>query len=235
MPTAAAIVVAGGAGERLGVPGGKQLADLAGRPVVAWAVKALAECSAIGYIVVVSHPDRVDEYRLAVEAAVEIGKPHVFVAGGSTRQESVAAGLSNLPLAYETIVVHDGARPIVTSDLFSDAVDRLRSSEADGLVVGFPSVDTIKRVDGGEVVETPDRAQLWAVQTPQVFRSESLRHAHERATVGGFHGTDDASLVEHAGGTVVVLEGPRDNLKVTMPEDLVLAEALMVFKRGGVR
>ncbi|MDZ4170002.1 MAG: 2-C-methyl-D-erythritol 4-phosphate cytidylyltransferase [Coriobacteriia bacterium] len=232
-PTAGAIVVAGGAGERLGRPGGKQLAELAGRPVLAWAVESLDASPAIGFIVIVCHPERVDTYRLAVEAAIRIDKPHVFVAGGDTRQASVAAGLAQIPSPIEIVVVHDGARPIVSPDLFSDAIAKLRSVTADGLVVGYPSADTIKQVDGDVVIGTPDRARLWAVQTPQVFRAESLRRAHRAAASSGYTGTDDASLVEHDGGTVIVFQGPRDNLKVTVTDDLALAEALMALRHEG--
>jgi 2-C-methyl-D-erythritol 4-phosphate cytidylyltransferase len=232
-PAVAAIVVAGGSGERLGVEGGKQLAVVAGLPVMAWTVKALAEAPEIDLIVVVTHPDRVSEYRASAVDPLGISTPVVFVAGGESRQASVAAGLAEIPEWVDVVLVQDGARPLLTASLVARTLDALRADpSASGVVVGHPAVDTLKLVEDGAVVSTPDRSRFWAVQTPQAFRSIALRDAYARAAAEGFVGTDDSSLVERAGGRVVLVEGPRDNIKVTVAEDLALVEAALECRRG---
>lgn len=232
-----AIVVAGGTGQRLGTPGGKQLLRLDGRPVLAWTVDAVASSGVADRLIVVCHPDRVDEYRDAVTSAVATEVPLSFVAGGDTRQASVQAGLSHVESDDSVVVVHDGARPFVTAELLRESVRVVSDGEADGAVAAYPVSDTIKSVHGHTVDTTPDRSRLWAVQTPQVFFARTLRLAMASASADGFLGTDDASLVERAGGRVVVVEGPRDNLKITHAEDVVIAEAILAYhteERGGL-
>jgi 2-C-methyl-D-erythritol 4-phosphate cytidylyltransferase len=230
----AAIVVAGGSGERLGLEGGKQLALVAGRPVLSWTLKALAETPEIELIVVVTHPDRGEEYRAIAVEPLGLSTPVVFASGGETRQASVVSGLKKVPDSFGVVLVQDGARPLLTPSLASRALLALRAnSEAVGAVVGHPSVDTLKLIDGDSVVSTPDRTQYWAVQTPQVFSAAALRRAYARAAAEGFTGTDDSSLVERDGGRVLLVEGPRDNIKVTVAEDLVLVEAALRRREGG--
>lgn len=232
MPRVAAIVVAGGSGERFGAQGGKQLAELQGRPVVAHSVVAVASARSVAEVIVVCHPDRVEEYRdalsgLAVDASLD------FVAGGDTRQASVAAGLAALPADTAVVAIHDGARPLVPHALTERAIEALAQDPAlAGVVVGHASSDTIKLTDGELIIETPDRARLWAVQTPQVFRVEPLRRAFAAAEHDGFLGTDDASLVERIGEQVRLIEGPADNIKVTRPEDIAIAEAVLAWRRS---
>lgn len=229
----AALIVAGGTGERFGRAGGKQLALLHGRPVLSWCLSAFEGVLEVGLIVVVCPSEREAEYRReAVHAAVR-GTPVRLAPSGQTRQESVAHGLAVLPDETETVVVHDGARPLVTPKLISAALAAFRESQADGLVVGYPAVDTLKVVDDGEVVHTPDRSCYWAVQTPQVFSRSVLAGAHGTAAEHKWSVTDDASLVERCGGRVCVFEGPRDNLKITSAEDLLLAEAALQFRANG--
>jgi len=230
----AAIIVAGGSGERFGDARGKQLAKLAGRPVLAWSAEAFAAASGVGLVVLVAPPARAAEYREVVESAT--GQVVVLAPSGETRQDSVRAGLSAVPSEFEAVIVHDGARPLVTAALVSACVARLAAEPGvDGAVVGQPCVDTVKTVDpDGLITGTPDRSALWTVQTPQVFRTEALRAAHERAAREGYFATDDAALVEYIGGRVAIVEGPRSNIKVTLPDDLVLAEALL-RGRGGSR
>lgn len=221
----AAIVVAGGTAERFGRPGGKQLAHLVGTSVLGHTLQAFEECAEIDEVVLVVHPDRVAEY--AVEAAGTL-KVVGIVAGGDRRQDSVAAGLAALPADVDVVVVHDGARPLVAPSTISEAIRYLVTSGAEGVVVGHPAYDTMKRVDGdGAVLRTEDRSTLWVAQTPQVFRAVRLRHAFALAEEEGFVGTDDASFVERHGGRVLMLLGPRDNIKVTVPEDLALVERLL--------
>jgi 2-C-methyl-D-erythritol 4-phosphate cytidylyltransferase len=229
-----AVVVASGSGSRFGRDAGKQLVELGGIPLVGHAMLAIERCADIDECVLVCHPDNVAEFSARVVAGLGLTKVSRVVPGGDTRQESVSAGLHAASPDASIIVVHDGARPLVTDALFSEAVAALRGDgSADGVVVGHPAIDTLKTVDaGGTVTGTPDRATLWVAQTPQVFRARVLRRAHEAAETEGFTGTDDASLVERAGGVVRMVEGPRHNIKVTVPEDLVFAEALLAAREG---
>ena len=229
-----AIVVAGGSGERLGLPGGKQLAVVAGRPVVSWSLLALERSGRIDDIVLVCPRGREEEYRSVAVAPLALGIPVAFAPSGPTRQESVASGLAATPGDAAFIVVHDGARPLVTSALVAGAIDALEGAAlAAGVVVGQPAVDTLKVVNGDRVLSTPDRSRFWTVQTPQVFRAADLREAYALAQGERFFGTDDASLVERAGGTVLVVEGSRDNMKVTVVEDLAIIEAALAFREHG--
>lgn len=229
-----AIVVAGGTGERLGREGGKQLARVAGRPVLAHTLDAFITCDRVDAIVVVVHPERVDEYRREAVTLLGSAKIVAVVPGGDTRTASVGAGLEAVPAGSGIILVHDGARPLVTPDLVAAAIAELeREPEYAGVVVGHPSYDTLKTVaPDREVLSTPDRAAIWAAQTPQVFRADALREAYRRAEAEGWAGTDDASLVEHAGGRVRMCAGPRDNMKVTVPEDLPIVDRVLRARRG---
>jgi 2-C-methyl-D-erythritol 4-phosphate cytidylyltransferase len=232
-PRTAAIIVAGGTGERLGRPGGKQLAEVLGKPVLSWTLSAFDTAPEVELIVVVCHPERVAEYQAGSVGSIAPATPIVFAVGGNTRQASVASGLALVPPGVVTVLVHDGARPLVTPALIAGALAALEADPgADGIVVGHPAFDTLKVVAGSTIAETPDRSRFWAVQTPQVFRAGALRAAYERAGTDGFLGTDDSSLVERNGGRVIVLEGPRDNIKVTVAEDLVFVEAALRFRRS---
>lgn len=229
----AAIIVAGGSGERLGLPGGKQLARVAGLPVLAHTLRAFDACDEVDAVVVVAHPERTEEYR-AEAVGPASGKILAVVAGGETRQASVVCGLRVVPADVDIIVVHDGARPLVTPAVISAAVSALLADPAlDGVVVGHPSYDTLKIVDeDARVVGTADRRVFWSAQTPQVFRADVLREAYERAESLGIEGTDDAAIVEAAGGRVAMVPGPRDNVKVTVPEDLRVVERALAGGRS---
>jgi len=223
----AAIVVAGGSGERFGRAEGKQVALVAGRPVVSWSLRALDQ-ACLSHIILVCPADRFDEYHAGAVAPLSLRTPITLVAAGVTRQDSVRSGVSALPTGTDVVVVHDGARPLVSSEVIRGAVAKLMdNSHADGVVVGHPSVDTLKRVENGRIVETVDRQQVWSAQTPQVFRAEALRRAHAHAATNEL-GTDDAVLVERDGGTVLMFEGPRDNIKVTLPEDFAYVESVLL-------
>ncbi len=208
-------MVAGGGGRRFGGP--KQFEDLHGRRVLDWSLAA-ARAACDGVVAVVPSD------RLSAESArLQPGAGAVVVvAGGSTRSGSVRAGLAAVPDDAEIVVVHDAARPLAGPDLFHRTVAAVRAG-ADAAVPGVPVTDTVKRVEDGRVVETVDRSRLVAVQTPQAFRAEVVRRAH----AGDPEATDDAALVESAGGTVVVVEGDPRNFKLTSPDDLVVARALL--------
>lgn len=196
-----AVVVAAGSGERFGAR--KQYAALADRRVLDWSLAA-ARRSTDGVVLVVP-PDRAGDDE-PVDAVVT---------GGATRSASVRAGLAAVPPDAAVVVVHDAARPAASAALFEAVIAAVRAG-ADGAVPGVPVVDTIKRVHDGRVVETLDRRELVAVQTPQAFRASVLRAAH----AGGGDATDDGALVESAGGRVVVVPGDPDNVKVTSRADL---------------
>jgi 2-C-methyl-D-erythritol 4-phosphate cytidylyltransferase/2-C-methyl-D-erythritol 2,4-cyclodiphosphate synthase len=200
-----AIVVAAGAGERFG--GAKQYAPLGGRRVLDWAVEATR--IACDGVVLVVPTERADDHEPAVDAVV---------AGGATRSGSVRAGLALVPAAASVVVVHDAARPLATADDVRSVVDAVLAG-ADAAVPGVAVTDTIRRRGGGVI----DRATLVAVQTPQAFRATALRDAH----AGGGEASDDASLVEAAGGRVVVVEGRPRNAKLTHGDDLATASALL--------
>jgi len=226
----AAIIAAGGSGERFGGAAGKQLAVVAGLPVLSHTLLAFDACPDVEAVVVVTHPDRVDEYqRVAVDAA-GIRKVIAVVAGGSTRVQSVRAGLAALPEGVDLVAVHDGARAAIEPGTISAAFHALAKHAQ--IVVGHPSVDTLKEVDAdGHVVATPDRNRYWIAQTPQVFRASALSRAYWRAGIAGIEGTDDAALVEALGGTILMVAGPRSNLKVTVPEDLEMLSAILTARR----
>ena len=181
------------------------------------------------------HPDRVEEYRAEVVAPLGATKVIAVVPGGDTRQNSVASGLAAVPGEATLIAIHDGARPLVTPAIIDAAFDALEADLAlDGIVVGHPSYDTLKSVDAdGRIVGTPDRASLWAAQTPQVFRAALLREACARGVTDAILATDDSTLVERVGGVVRMLAGPRDNIKVTVADDLLLAERLLAARIEG--
>lgn len=198
------IVVAGGSGERFGAR--KQYLDLAGRRVLDWAL-ASARAASDGVVLVVP-ADVADQPEEAADA---------IVPGGATRSGSVRAGLAAVPADAEVVVVHDAARPVPLPEVWQRVIDAVRGG-ADASVPAVPVTDTLRRIGGGTV----DRSEIVAVQTPQAFRAESLRKAHADDP----EGTDDASLVEAAGGRVEVVDGDPRNIKITNPVDLDLAEIL---------
>jgi len=202
-----AIVVAGGSGERFGAP--KQFEPLGGMRVLDWAVAAARE--ACDGVVLVLPAELVDGSRSAADAVV---------AGAESRSGSVRAGLGAVPPDAAMVLVHDAARPLASAALFA-AVIAAVDAGADAALPGVPVADTLRRRDGDRA--NVDRAELVAVQTPQAFRADVLRSAHE----GGPEATDDASLVDERGGHVVVVPGEARNRKITEPDDLVVARALL--------
>jgi 2-C-methyl-D-erythritol 4-phosphate cytidylyltransferase len=229
----AAIIVAGGSGERFGRVGGKQLLEIAGLPVMSWALRAFDAVPSVGLLVVVTHPERVEEYAAAAVQPLDLRAPAVVVGGGARRQDSVAAGLAEVADDFDLVAIHDGARPLVTADVIASAIHALdMETSLDGVVVGHPATDTLKVVERGTIVDTADRTRYWHAQTPQVFRTAAFRNVMREAELGAWEATDDAALVERAGGRVGMVEGPRDNLKVTMPEDAAIVEAVLRWREG---
>lgn len=232
-PKTAAIILAGGTGDRFGREGGKQLVEIAGKPVLTWSAESFDAVGDVGLIVVVCPEARCDEYLKRAIDPFPFVTPVVVAPSGPTRQESAFSGLEYVPEEYEFVVLHDGARPLVTPELIEHTIATVKGNfDADGAVVAHPAIDTLKVVENGVIAGTPDRNVFWNAQTPQVFRAGIYRRAHAAALSDGFVGTDDSALIERLGGRVLVVEGPRDNLKLTVPEDLKLLEAA-VYKLHG--
>lgn len=211
------MIAAAGSGQRLGAGGPKAFVEVAGRPLLEWSLDAFRVAESVGEIVVAAPPG--EEDRIAQRGVVA-------VAGAEHRSQSVANALELC--GGETVVVHDAARPLVTPALIDAAVEALAADRsAAAVTTATPVTDTIKQAgDGGVVERTLDRAGLWAVQTPQVFRAEALREALADSDALP-DATDDAMLVERRGGRVLIHPGPPDNIKVTTPLDLRVAELLL--------
>jgi 2-C-methyl-D-erythritol 4-phosphate cytidylyltransferase len=214
------LLVAAGAGERLGTDRPKAFAPLGGRPLLAESLERLDRSDWIDSIVVAAPPGWEEPVILLAEE-VTASKVVTAVPGGATRAESVRAALAEVPDDAIAVIVHDAARPLVDDDVVGRVLGPL-SEGAAGVVPALRLVDTVKRVRGSEVVETLDREELVAVQTPQAFPADVLR----RALAGDLAGaTDCSSLVEAAGGRVLIVDGDPRLLKVTTPEDLELVES----------
>lgn len=225
-PRTAAVILAGGTGERFGREGGKQLVQIAGKPVLTWSAEAFDAVGDIGLIVIVCPEDRAEEYLKRAIDPFPFVTPVTVAPSGPSRQESAFSGLEYVPEDYEFVILHDGARPLVKPSLIAHTIATVKGNlDCDGAVVAHPAFDTLKVVEDGVVVGTPDRRVFWNAQTPQCFRAGIYRRAHAAALSDGFVGTDDSSLIERLGGRVLVVEGKRDNIKLTVPEDYDLLEA----------
>jgi 2-C-methyl-D-erythritol 4-phosphate cytidylyltransferase len=224
---ALALIVAAGSGERLGASQPKALVALAGRPLYEWSLLALRQVRGIEQIVIAmppSHSDAASGWEFAAQSL----PPVLAVAGGQTRSESVLLALAAAGPG-DPVLVHDAARPLLTPELAREVIDALAAdASADAAIAAMPVTDTVKRVDGGGAVhETLDRDELWAVQTPQVFRRAALERALEVPAHELARATDDAWLIERDGGRVIVVRASDENLKVTTPLDLRVAELLL--------
>ena len=218
-----AIILAAGKSSRMGANVDKAFLSLVNKPVIAWSLLAFERCADVDRIVLVVRKEQL----VAAKAVVKmfgISKLQETVAGGAKRQESVKAGLAACDLDTKCVVVHDGARPCVTSDMISEVVRYAKRVPA--VAVGRPVTDTIKRcAKGTSVSETVPRDQLWAVQTPQAFQFRALRSAY--AALGATEVSDDCMAVEAAGVPVKIVEWLKPNVKITTVEDLQLAGALL--------
>lgn len=218
------MIAAAGSGDRLGAGGPKAFVVLAGRPMLAWSLLAMAATERVSSIVVAAPPGKEPEVeRVAIEAGVEVRA----VPGGEYRSRSVALALEHVET--EAVVVHDAARPLVTARLVDEVLRRLDGDrDAAAVIAATPVMDTIKEASASRrVLRTPERSRMWAVQTPQAFRSAGLREAVAAHPDDLGRVTDDASLIEREGGEVLIHEAPAENLKVTTPLDLRLAEMLL--------
>lgn len=216
-----AVIVAAGNATRMGGID-KMQADLCGQPVIVRTVRAFQDCEAISEIVIVTREDLILPFQNLVR---DMDKVKAVVAGGKSRQESVALGLNTLSAACKLAAIQDGARPLVSGKLIDRCVRAAHTYSA--AAPAIPVKDTIKVVEGRLVKNTPDRATLFAVQTPQVFDRELLCGALRKAEKDGAAVTDDCSAVEHLGMPVKIVEGEETNIKITTPLDLKIAELFL--------
>ena len=218
-----AIILAAGKSSRMGAAVDKAFLSLIDKPVVAWSLLAFERCADIDSIVLVVRKEQLLASK-AVTKMFGISKISAIVAGGAKRQESVAAGLAACDLATRYVVVHDGARPMVTPELVSEVLKAARRFPA--VTAGRPVTDTVKRCEkGSAVTETVSREKLWVVQTPQAFQMRELSAAYK--ALGKAEATDDCMAIELNGGSVKIIPWLRPNVKITTVEDLQTAAALL--------
>jgi len=218
-----AIVVAAGAGKRMKSKISKPFQSLAGKPLLLWTLESIS-ASKVDNIIVVAAPKEVNRITNLI-SEYSIKKVKAVGRGGEHRQDSVANAFELLPENTRIVAVHDGARPLISVSLINKIIDEL--GDFDGVVPAVMPTDTIKQTNGHFVAKTLSRQDLRAVQTPQVFKKEPLLNSYAKAKQEGFYGTDDASLLEKYGYKVKITEGSYDNIKVTTPVDLALAEVLI--------
>jgi len=217
----AVVIPAGGVGTRLGRRTPKQFLALGGAPILVATVSHFARHPRVSAIVVAAPAAHVERTRRILGRVR--GAPVTVVVGGETRQESVSRGLAAVSTDSALVVVHDAVRPFITRALIDAVLGAARATGA--AICALPIAETVKRVGGGLVQGTLDRSELVAVQTPQAFRADLLREAHDKARRDGFTGTDDAMLVERLGQSVQVVAGLAENVKITTPVDLRRARA----------
>jgi 2-C-methyl-D-erythritol 4-phosphate cytidylyltransferase len=233
MKRATAVVLAAGDSRRLGGDTPKTYLPIAGRPLVLRTLDRLFAAASVDRVILVVAADQIArcDSMLRADAALK-NRPWLLQAGGATRQESARCGLERLAADAEIVIIHDGARPFVSAGLIDRCVEM--AAEKRAVVVGLPVRDTIKAVSPDHWIQaTPERSALWEIQTPQVFQRELILSAHARAEREGVQVTDDAMVVERMGTPVYVLEGERTNFKITVPEDVWLAETLIREGRVG--
>lgn len=223
-----ALIPAAGVGRRMGASINKQYLQLGGLPIVARTISVFEKSPLIDAIYLVIPADEIPYCSEYVVKACGFKKVLAIVPGGKERQNSVMNGLNAMRSNMadnDVVLIHDGVRPLVTEAMLRESIDVARNH--DGALVAVPVKDTIKTVCEGIVVETPVRDNLWQAQTPQSFRFRIIHAAHLSAEADRFIGTDDASLIERTGGQVCIVPGDYRNIKITTPEDLILAEAFL--------
>jgi len=223
---ASAIIVGAGKGLRMNSTIPKQYLRLNNLPVIAYSLKAFAVCDKIVEMYLVVSEAEAELCRETILPSLDLAKPVTVVIGGNRRQDSVYNGLLAMEGHRGIVTIHDGVRPFVQPSQIAQCITHAETSGA--CMFGMPVGDTLKRVGSSNIIErTVLRDNIWQAQTPQSFQYQLIRTAHEKAMDEGFAGTDDASLVERYGGQVRILKGSATNIKITHPEDLAIAEALM--------
>ena len=226
------VLLAAGQGRRMKASKNKILLHLLGKPVIEYALTTFvndADCQHIVLVVEKKEKELIEAVLAQNEFAGKV--PITVVIGGKERQDSVYNGLQYLKKQTGVVLIHDGARPFLETNLIKKLYQKAQRTNA--TIVGVPVKDTIKKVVEGKVDQTIPREELWQIQTPQAFQISFIQEVHERARQEGFFGTDDASLVEHYGHAVEVTEGSYMNIKLTTPDDLVIGEAILKMKERG--
>jgi 2-C-methyl-D-erythritol 4-phosphate cytidylyltransferase len=234
-----AIVPAAGMGKRFGPGTNKPFLLLGGQPLLIWALRTLESIPQITEIIPVLKTEDIEEARRMFEA-YSLKKVLHIAPGGRERQDSVRSGLRLIQDRQSIVLIHDGVRPLIEKDLVHKAIEAMVHAEGpsprphapahsrvSGVVLGVPPKDTIKEAEQGFIMKTLARDSLRAVQTPQVFPCDVIADAYEKAGQEGYYSTDDAALVERYGGRIKVIPGSYLNIKITTPEDLVIAESLI--------
>lgn len=218
------LIPAAGVGRRMGSDRNKLLLELLGKPLLAWSLLAAERSATIDWIGIIGQPTDFAQFEQII-GQLSLTKPVEMIVGGDTRQRSVYNGLQSLPNATR-VLIHDGARCLATPQLFDRCSKALNTCQ--GLIAAVPVKDTIKVIDRQQtIVDTPDRRNLWAAQTPQGFDVELLKRCHERGKELGWEVTDDSALLEKCQIPVKIVEGEETNLKVTTPVDLAIAEFIL--------
>jgi 2-C-methyl-D-erythritol 4-phosphate cytidylyltransferase len=226
MSKVTALIPAAGMGRRMGNAVAKQFLPLGDKPMLAHTLLAFQRASGIDEIIPILSEEDMESCLRDVIEQYHITKVKTLVVGGRERQDSVANGLKKVEKDASIVLVHDGVRPFVTQEMIKESVEFAKKGEC--VAVGVPLKDTIKEVDDkGIVRSTLERSRLWAIQTPQTFPVKILRRAYEESYRNKTCGTDDATLVERTGGKVRVIMGSYENIKITTPEDLLVAEEIL--------
>ena len=223
------LLPAAGVGRRMGHTRNKLLMPLMGEPILAWTLKAAAAAEQLSWIGIICQPvDQPDIQQIIEKVIGQANRmiPIVLIQGGDTRQASVYNGLQALPTEATHVLIHDGARCLATPEFFNRCASA--AQETKGFIAAVRVKDTIKQVnEQGIITHTPDRALLWAAQTPQGFEVDVLKQCHARGKQAGWEVTDDAALLEKCGVPVSIVEGEETNLKVTTPVDLAIAQFIL--------
>jgi 2-C-methyl-D-erythritol 4-phosphate cytidylyltransferase len=228
MPLVSAIIVAGGMGLRMNSDVRKQYLNLGGLPILSRTILAINHCAAVDQIYLVVPGQDFALCESFVLAPIQCRSQVHLVPGGKTRQESVYNGISAITEKNGIVLIHDGVRPFVTIDQLDRCIKEAQENGA--CILGIPLKDTLKSCDStGYITHTIARGELWLAQTPQAFQFDLILNAHKHAASKGVQATDDAMLVEVLGQSVKVIAGSTHNIKITTPEDLILAQALLSF------
>ncbi len=221
-----AVIVAGGKGTRMQSDINKQYLELNGKAVLAHTIEKFQQCQLIHEIIVVTGEDEIDYCTKYIWEKYNFSKIKGVVAGGKERQDSVYNGLKNVSTQTQVVLIHDGARPLVRQEQIQASIEG--AVEIGGCVIGVPVKDTIKICDHQQlVVETPSRDTLWQVQTPQAFQYNQILKAYEAGIKKNLQVTDDAMMMEALGYRVKMVSGRYDNIKITTPDDLLIAKSML--------
>ena len=217
------LIAAAGSGRRMGADRNKLLLKIGGKTILEWTLKAALASEAINWIGIIGQPKDKSAICSIIKDSL---KPVKWINGGSTRQQSVQLGLSGLPGDAHSVLIHDGARCLVSPSVFNDIAKIVSNGQA--VIAASQVTDTIKKVDKNlEIIDSPPRSDLWSAQTPQGFPVDKLKDAHSKAIAKEWNVTDDASLFERLGLPVKIYDAGPSNIKVTTPFDLLIAESLL--------